>query len=211
MKKVILSFIAVSVLISILIVSCNKNQEVTTPQTNSLSSKSESQKINIVNADADWKFIASKNLETISKLVNSKIDVNKFDFTSEEGFLKAIGVDKTQYLNDTKAVKAAANRLIAKYNLSSSATGECISCKTNNDESIAKIKRTITLLRENKASFTKFQALLSSPNLNLVDPGDGGCCGWRFYACVTFCAASIEIFPVYLMCCAICYDTYCCH
>lgn len=209
MKKLILILAGILVVIAFTIISCSKSKENSPLKSIDLTPKTDNAKVLLLSSDADWKLIASKNIETISKLVNSNIDVNTFNFDYEVEFLKVIGISKGRYLQDVAQIKAAAKRLTLKYNLSSQTfSGECVSCKSNKTEELAKLKRTIHLFRENKLSFAKFQNLLISPSL--VDPGGNACCPWRFYACVTFCAASIEVFPVYLMCCAICYDTYCC-
>lgn len=67
-------------------------------------------------------------------------------------------------------------------------------------------------LQPKRRHLSKFQKLLATSSL--VEPTDDGgcdpCCPWKFYACVTLCAATIEAFPTYLLCCAFCYDTYCC-
>lgn len=86
-----------------------------------------------------------------------------------------------------------------------------MSCKTNKAEEYAAIKKSMNQFRENKVAFQNFKTLLITPNLAIEGEGDvGACCGWRFYACVTLCAGTIEVFPLYLLCCGFCYDSYCC-
>ena len=214
MKKVLLILLTLAVVITGTFVSCKKNQEDKKIEVIDLSAKNESQKIRIVSNDNDWKLIASKNLETINKLVNSNIDVNKLDFSNEDAFLKVLGKTRNQYINESREIKAAANRLVKKYNITPQPNIECISCKTNSEETILKIKRTVKLLKENKELYSRFEELMETQRLyddELDDTGGGGaCCPWRFYACVTLCAATIEFFPAYLLCSAFCYDTYCC-
>lgn len=214
MKKVLLIILSFTVLITVVFVSCKKNQEDKKMEVIDLSSKTESQKISIISNDKDWKLIASKNLETINKLVNSNIDVDKFDFSNEDVFLKVLGKTRNQYIDESREIKEAANRLLRKYNIGSQPDMECISCKTSSEEALLKIKRTVKLLKENKESYSRFENLMETQNSydeNLDDTGVGGaCCPWRFYACVTLCAATIEFFPAYLLCCGFCYDTYCC-
>jgi hypothetical protein len=213
MKKIILSILTIAVILTVIFASCKKGQVNQEPQTINLSAKSESEKISIISNDNDWKLLAKKNLETINKLVTSNIDINKFDFSDEDAFLKILGKSKIEYLNDAKEVKSAASRLITKYYIAQRPTiTECMSCKTSDDEVILKIKRTVTHFRENQQSFNNFEELLVTPSL-VAPPDDGGgsaCCPWRFYACITLCAATIEAFPAYLLCCGFCFDTYCC-
>ena len=210
MKKVILLFVSIATMSTLIVISCNKAKDVSSPKSVDRISKTETEKINIANADNDWKLIASKNIEIVDKFVNSNIDVNSFNFDSEAEFLKVIGKTKAQYLYEVNNVKAAANRMAAKYNIKNEGNS-CTTCNVDKNEELAKLKRTLNLFKNNKVAFTKFKTLLIDPNYAIGGGGeDVSCCGWRFYACVTFCAASIEIFPVYLMCCAICYDTYCC-
>jgi hypothetical protein len=214
MKKIVLIVLLLTVLITVAFVSCKKNQEDKKLEVIDLSSKTESQKISIFSNDKDWKLIANKNLETINKLVNSNIDINNFDFSNEEVFLKVLGKTRNQYINEARDIKEAANRLLRKYKIGSQPNMECISCKTNSQEAIIKIKRTIKLLKENKESYSRFENLMEAQSsydqsLDYTEL-EGACCPWRFYACVTLCAATIEFFPAYLLCCGFCFDTYCC-
>ena len=178
------------------------------------STKTDNERINLIRNDDDWRFIASKNLETITKLAKSNIDVNKFDFTNEEAVLKLLGKTKNEYLREMQQIKVSAERLIGKFNFLQSQNSECISCKFTVDDALLTTKKTISRLQENDDSFTQLQTLLETTDY--VDPidedggGENACCGLKFYACCTFCAASIEVFPVYLMCCALCFDNYCC-
>jgi hypothetical protein len=192
--------------------SCDNNQIDNRAETPNLSRKTELEKVDIIVNDKDWQLIARINLETINKLINADIDVDKFDFSNEAAFLGILGKTKTEYLADYRKINDASKRLIAKYNIKNEVGNSCISCKTTNEETISKIKRTVTLLKKNKQNLAKFRQLLGSPNLNIIaqDGGDDRCCPWRFYACVTLCASTIEAFPAYLLCCAFCFDTYCC-
>ena len=141
------------------------------------------------------------------------MDVNTFNFSSEDDFLKVINKTKADYLRDVVQTKEAAKRLVAKYNLSSQTPStECISCKSDQPEELAKLRRVITQFKTNKEVYAKFQQLLLTPNVAAGGGGGGGsaCCGLRFYACALICAETIAVFPVYLACCAFCYDSYCC-
>lgn len=196
------------------ILSCNKNNESEDLKTIDLTKKSDIAKVNLVSTDKDWQIIASKNLEVITTLVESKVDINQLDFNNEESFLNVIGMNKTEYLENAGKSKAASDRLIKRYNLQqNSISAECVSCKTTAVETESKLKKMILSFRQNKASFAKFKSLLSNPpTTNSVAPGESGdwCCRWPFYACAAVCSASFPIFIAYLACCALCYAEYCC-
>jgi hypothetical protein len=210
MKKLI-SFFVCSLGLSFLVISCNKTHQTAQTDPISFSQKTDKAKVVTFSNDRDWQIIATKNLEVITKLVESNVNINKLDFSNEENFLNVLGMSKTEYLAKSNESKAASGRLIERYDLIENSTPAlCISCKTTPEETIAKLKKVIVSFRENKASFAKFKSLLSTPpSTNLVDPGDY-CCRWGFYACVGVCSFSFPAFPAYLLCCAVCYAEFCC-
>ena len=107
-----LIFISLLATISLGIFSCNKSQENDVAKTVDLTLKTDNAKIAIVSEDIDWKYIAIQNQETISKFVNSNINLANFDFDNETEFLKVIGTSKAEYLDRVAKTKAAAGRLI---------------------------------------------------------------------------------------------------
>ncbi|MFZ6024188.1 MAG: hypothetical protein ACOYVG_07000 [Bacteroidota bacterium] len=212
-----LSALSAIILFSFSIVSCNKNNQEEDLKKTNLAQMSDKAKVNLVRVDKDWQVIASKNLEVITQLVESKIDISQLDFNNEEKFLNALGMTRNQYLEEVDKSRAASNRLIERYGLrSNSETEECLSCKTNVDENITKLKTMILLFRKDKGAFMKFQSLINSPiqKTSSVDEakevGGDWCCRWGFYACVAVCSASFPAFPAYLACCAVCYAEFCC-
>jgi hypothetical protein len=105
---------------------------------------------------------------------------------------------------DTKHfnARAAALRLIEKYNLSKG--NDCPICAESNEQVIERAKEIIDYYRNTP-----------SANYSLSNIGSGGggsvtCCPMSFYICCSFCAATIEAFPVYLLCCYLCACSYCC-
>ena len=149
----------------------------------------------------------------MDRLVKAKVDIGKIDFKNESAFLKILALEKSEYLERSLKVKSAANRLILKYGITSEpGSPKCISCKSNFNEVILKLKEVVNLFKGNHTAFENFQSaiLANFEGSNVAASKENLCCGFFFYACVTFCAASIEVFPVYLMCCALCFDTYCC-
>ncbi len=130
---------------------------------------------------------------------------------------------KEEYTIQVNLTREAAKRLVKKYNFGGLA---CNSCKSTNDEQIKGLRSILILFKENEKLYSKFRSqslgVDSEKNIKLTSlPASTGiviqkrdpqfaCCGFWFYACCTLCAASIEAFPVYLMCCSYCFHSECC-
>lgn len=144
----------------------------------------------------------------------------------KQSFLATIETSYSSYLENALKVKAAANRLITKYHLQEFDSNQnCSACKIEDDnKKIETLKNNIKFFRENKQAYLNYRKALLTTNINqslstrytkdtasvtTLSTSDT-CCGWGFYACCTLCAATIEAFPAYLLCCGFCYDQYCC-
>ena len=190
--------------------SCQKTDDNSKHTTSVVKQMTETELINSIKSDPDWKLISTNASSVIEKFIIKKIDLNKFDFTNEEAFLKVIDMNRTTYLSLVAKNKEAAKRLVSKYNISSKS---CESCSTANN-SPNRAHDILLRFQSNPNDFQRFRtnALGIGTTVNGITPNTVpvSCCGGSFYLCVGVCAATIEAFPVYLICCGGCYGELCC-
>ena len=156
--------------------------------------------------DPDWQIMAKIQYQFINSFVaNKKIRLDNFDFNNEAALLNVIGMTKEEYLAQVQLNKEAAQRFIAKYNNS----GKCSSCNLTYAEQVNTLKTVLKSFQANPVQYSNFVngSLSAGGGQNLAQ---NSCCGFWFYACCAVCALSIEAFPVYLACCALCYHSECC-
>lgn len=197
-----------------IIPSCKKADEKSQKTTPVVSQMTDIERINSIKNDPDWKVIAGNNAAILEKFITKKVDLNKFDFNNQEEFLKIAGMDKSTYLNIVKENKSAANRLILKFKFSTSSNPKCVSCSENINSTIYTLRGNISKFQQNPFEFQRFK----QNSLGIANNVVGGvtpdvakpCCPVQFYECVVVCAATIEFFPVYLICAAGCYGGFCC-
>ena len=156
--------------------------------------------------DPDFQIMARIQYQVTNSFVaNKTVNLDNFDFTNETAFLQVIGMSKEQYLDQVKQNREAAQRFITKFNI----TGTCQPCTQSYTEQINAFRSVLQSFRANPLRYSNFTGSLQpgSGGTNLYGP----CCGFWFYICVATCALSIEVFPVYLACCTLCFNTQCCH
>lgn len=161
--------------------------------------------IDIFRNDSDWLTIAHLQYNVINSFVSSKIDLGSFDFTDQSAFLTVIGMDSAEYAAESLASKEAAERLIERYSI----TGSCTTCSLSLGSLLDTLRSSLTVFRNNSDLYSTFK----NESLNIGDrvATTYSCCGFWFYLCCTVCAATIEAFPVYLACCALCFHSECCN
>lgn len=159
----------------------------------------------VIKSDPDWQTIARIEGGFIDKFVSAKIDLANFDLNNEKLVLSVIGMTKDEYLKNVDLVRAAANSLAKKYAID---PANCPSCKMDNDSKNSTFKTVVAQFRANPDIYTRFRG--ESLGLDAGTNKTQSCCGFGFYACCTVCAFSIEVFPVYLACCALCHHSQCC-
>ncbi len=157
--------------------------------------------------DPDWQIMARIQYQFINSLVsNRKINLDLFDFNNENNLLTAIGMSRAEYLAQVKLNREAAVRFMKKYSI----TGSCSTCTLSPADQVNTLRNVLTTFRMNNVQYSNFAAnsLSVIPSTNLASGGT--CCGFWFYACCAVCALSIEAFPLYIACCALCYHSECC-
>ncbi len=171
---------------------------------------SHSDTLDAYRSDPDWQLMANIQYRFISAFVwNKRINIAAFDFTNENGLLNIIGMTKEEYLLQVKLNKEAAQRLIAKFSL----TGNCNTCTLPVTSQLDALRTALNTFRSNDNIYRDFvnNSLAINTGQNLASGGNCCCCGLGFYACCAVCSFAIEAFPLYLACCALCYNSQCCH
>ncbi len=108
---------------------------------------------------------------------------------------------KEEFADLNEKYKEAFKRLSIKFGISKT-MGTCESCKLSLAEKVNVIDNTVDKFKGKPQMMNKYFASLTTVSQN--------CCGGWFYLCIAVCAGSIEVFPVYLACCALCYHAECC-
>ena len=150
--------------------------------------------------DPDYQKMISLQLNVINSFIKKDVDIKNFDFKNNDEFLKIIDMSEEEYLSDVKLNKELASKLNQKYKLA----GECELCQLSLDEQIDRTKTSLISFQNDPKLYLSFQNQLNPDVL-----GKAKHCSVWFYAEVTLCAATIEAFPVYLLCCAVAYHAEC--
>ena len=160
--------------------------------------------------DPDWQLMANIQFRFINAFVgNKKINIAAFDFNNESSLLNTLGMTKEEYLLQVKLNKEAAQRLVTKFNLA----GVCSNCTLSAGDQLDALRMALITFRSNDNLYRDFvnHSLSISTGQNLPSGDNCCCCGLGFYACCAVCSLSIEVFPLYLACCGLCYNSQCCH
>ncbi len=210
MKKIILVLSIALAIMPVLIISCNKSKETQVTVETAVPAMSDYEKTIAISNDEDWKTIVSNNLPIISKLVNSKIDISKIDLSKKENLLSITGLTSEKYDALIIANRAAAERLIKRYNLLSNGQARCLTCTLQPEQSIARTKQQISYFEKNSAEFRKFSNFLQSGlqpvEKSVASGGEGPGCPLAYYVCVASCIASQDPTGV---CMVLCYVYFC--
>lgn len=149
--------------------------------------------------EPNFKNLYVNTFEIFDKLVYSEVDLK--DLTNEN-FSEKLGISNETLNESINNVRSEGNKILQSGKIESTS---CQGCKSISNEKVIEV---ITHYREHKDEYEKFKAAWNNGDIE-IGITDGFKCGWRFYACCAVCAATIEAFPIYLCCCALCYDEYC--
>ncbi|MBX2920268.1 MAG: hypothetical protein KF825_00180 [Ferruginibacter sp.] len=162
---------------------------------------------NDIRSDKDWIFIIENSRIFTEKLIANGVDMKNTELLKSSDLYLKLGYSKENFDALNKQIKTAAKRLIEKYNLQQYSS--CKDCATHFEEKVKKLENATTYFKENAGSLNNFYSSLVT-NSTFSEPEENGPgCGLAFYACAAVCAASIEIFPVYIACCGVCMCEYC--
>jgi len=158
-------------------------------------------------AENDWKTIVETSKAFTEKLVASNIDVRNIKDFRNADFLNTIGITMAEFESDLKKVSDAGKRLNEKYQMKDYDL-KCKSCEIDQPSKLSMMNNSIESFRKDKLKADVYFANLieSDPSETLFAAPK---CTWQFYLCITVCAATIEFFPIYLACCALCMSSYC--
>ncbi|MFZ5976686.1 MAG: hypothetical protein EO766_02835 [Hydrotalea sp. AMD] len=180
------------------------------------------EKIIAYSSDKDYKFIISNSLEVINKLINSKVDLAKVNFSDLPTVLKILNMSKQEYLEKAIKVKNAAARFILRYNINDQGDNHfCTSCEVSDLQKASTVGKMLSSFQKNKVTYTEFTNRLTydfSKNVSnsistnslvaTMAVSSNPCSNW-VYACITLCALTAETGPVYFLCCAYCIHAEC--
>lgn len=154
--------------------------------------------------DPDWQIILSNNTDFFNRLARQPNSLSEIWAAGPDNFLSQLNYTREEYYQKRMETRDAAVRLMNKFpDLNS--FGACTGCRLSEKELTGKVDQFLMGLRSQRG-------IDAGSYLREIDSDEGGFgpkCGWKFYACATICAATIEFFPAYLACCAICLCEYC--
>jgi len=169
-------------------------------------SKAQTPDPSVIKSDPDWQTIASIEGNFIDKFVSARIDMKNFDLSNQKLVLSTIGMTSDEYSKEVNLLKAAGSNLVKRYAIDAS---NCSSCKMDANTKSSVFKSVITQFEGSPDIYSRFrnESLGLGGGTNFAQQN---CCGFGFYACCALCAFSLELFPVYLACCTVCYHSQCC-
>jgi hypothetical protein len=155
-----------------------------------------------ISNDPDWHIISNNNADFLKRMLQQPNTLSEIWSRGQDNFLLQLGYSREEYYERRMETREAAARLLNRYPLLN-APGSCNSCTQSELQLTGKIDAVVSSMRvARQIDATDLMREIESDE-------DGPKCGWRFYACVIVCAGTIEIFPVYLACCALCMCEYC--
>ena len=153
--------------------------------------------------DPDWQIIYNNNADFLSRLMKQSYTLSELWGMGQENFLLLLNYSREEYYQRRMETRDAAARLLNKYP-ALNMPGNCNPCQQTDLQLTGKVDAFVGNLKVARtADATAYLREIVS------DDGSGPQCGWRFYACVIVCAGTIEAFPVYLACCALCLCEFC--
>jgi hypothetical protein len=156
--------------------------------------------------DPDWQVINHNNADFFNRMLKQPYSLSALWSTGQSNFLDQLNYSFEDYTRRRTETKEAAMRLLKKYP-DLNAAG-CAPCRIGENVMMSRLDSFIEQLRsENKPDAGAFFRAIDSDEGAGLEAGPK--CGWQFVACVVICAATIEVFPAYLACCAICLCQYC--
>lgn len=159
----------------------------------------------VIESDPDWILIASTNEWMMEKIINAGVDPMTVNFSNKQAFLSIVNLTEEEYTAKHNEVRAAALRLIDRYQWTS--TANCTTCNLTEEELISLVKKNVDYYRNNPTVVYK----ITSRSVGSGGGSSQPCYNASFYMCVVLCAATIEAFPVYLFCCYMCGCWHCCN
>jgi hypothetical protein len=197
-------------LLLLLVASCSKENQVAAPAPapRTFDNMTTAEKTVVFATDPDMVAVLNIQRETLRHLVASPENLARFDFSDRTAVLRVLGLTPEQYAQRIAAVRQHALAFIGRYRIPA---GGCQTCSMSAAEKMGSLNGLLGSLQADPVYYHQMDAGLGRGLLLVNTPqlaeGDG--CGFWFYACVALCAASTEVLPVYLLCCAYCYHAEC--
>ena len=153
--------------------------------------------------DPDWHIINNNNADFFRRMLQQPNTLSEIWSQGQDHFLLQLGYSREEYYQRRMETREAAARLLNRYPLLNT-SGNCSPCSQSELQLTSKIDAVVSSMRVAHKMDATDQMRVLEPDESLEPK-----CGWRFYACVLVCAGTIEAFPVYLACCALCMCEYC--
>ncbi|HYF33552.1 MAG TPA: hypothetical protein VD993_20650 [Chitinophagaceae bacterium] len=171
-----------------------------------------------IHNDPDWQIILRNNSDFLNRLARQPYSLSDIWSLGQENFLRQLNYSRSEYYQKQVETRQAAARLLSKYP-DVNTMGSCNGCGLSEAQLTGKVDAFVRQLRQSRLpdAETYLREMVSgtggfreSAAREIdADESSGPQCGWKFYACAIVCAGTIEAFPVYLACCAICLCEYC--
>jgi hypothetical protein len=157
-----------------------------------------------IKKDPDWQIIVNNNIDFLNRALRQGNSISDLWEQGASYFLEQLNYTREEYERRHTETRDAALRLLSKYALIGST--ECETCKEGEQIMLARADRMIDNIRMGRSPAP--ESLLRAID-NAEDGDIGPKCGLQFYLCVLGCAATIEFFPAYLLCCGGCMCRFC--
>lgn len=148
--------------------------------------------------DPDWQIIYNNNIDFLNRVLGQSYSLSELWAMGQDNFLQQLNYSLDDYYQKRTETRAAAARLLNKFP-ELNTPGMCNTCRLDERQLTGKVDAFLSHLRLRRSPDVATY-LRETESLDLQNPQ----CGWKFYACAIVCAGTIEIFPVYLACCALC-------
>ncbi|MBI9038950.1 MAG: hypothetical protein JEY97_12520 [Bacteroidales bacterium] len=107
-----------------------------------------------IKADTNWILIIEANVWIMTKFIEANVDPKTVNFQDTTAFLSMLNLTETEYNLKHAEVKAAAIRLIQRYNIND--LEDCLPCDQTETEVIASEKKSLTIIETTLVLTTNF-------------------------------------------------------
>lgn len=219
MKKTVLVLFFFVVALTIVFISCNKSEKITSQDKPTLIFKTDAERdanaavlTKLISEDNDWKTLKQINAEFLDVVVKSNVPVTSELLNTNNPALQKLS--SKEFLAKFNEAKKLAGRLNDKYFQNSK---QCYSCETMTEAKWKLFSEKVNTFRNNKLAYNEFLMKLgvrSEKNINSMvvqDPISAApdCNNWRFTLCGGACVVTAPTVVVFAACMAMCIAEFC--
>lgn len=186
-----------------------ENQSTTSAQSTKVSDMSV-QDVKSIASDPEWLAMIEGTQKYANRMLSYRGEMRKLAGMNKFEFCETLNISPVEFDSIAMSLVTASESLNRRYQLES-LNVMCKSCLLSDDEKLKQITQKLEYFKANPKQLDAFYAKLKQgQGTGSSGSGSNGPnCGPKFYACVALCAATIEVFPAYLLCCAFCMEEYC--